>query len=268
MNEIEKLTVPISIIIPTLNEEKLLPRLLESIKVQEYQPLEVIVADSPLSTDRTAEIARRYGAKVVEGGRVAIARNNGAKVAKGDIVFFLDADATLPYDYFLAETYIHFMKNNLQVGSCFLDLDTTEKMEFVNSIAPHIAFTTWNQLKKLYAVTKKVFADSGTGIIAKKEVFDALGGFREEKEFIGEDTEFSKRAVESGFKYMVLPVRIITSGRRYDNPKKATSAFLSTILTSAIIGLGFYNSDRILKFVVNLYGELGGGTTKKGPKKK
>ena len=73
----------LSIIIPTYNEEEYLPVLLESIKKQNFNDYEVIVADAN-STDRTREIAKEYGCLIVDGGLPAVGRNNGAKVAKGE----------------------------------------------------------------------------------------------------------------------------------------------------------------------------------------
>ncbi len=73
----------ISIIIPTLNEEKYLPKLLRSIKEQDFkEELEIIVADAN-SEDKTREIAKKFSCKIVEGGLPAKARNEGAKIAKG-----------------------------------------------------------------------------------------------------------------------------------------------------------------------------------------
>ena len=57
----------LSIIIPTYNEEEYLPKLLESIKMQDFTDYEVIVADAN-SKDNTRKIATDYGAKVVDGG--------------------------------------------------------------------------------------------------------------------------------------------------------------------------------------------------------
>lgn len=67
----------ISIIVPTKNEERYLPGLLKSIKKQTVQPYEIIVADAG-STDRTVEIAKKYGAKVIKGGIPQVGRNKGA----------------------------------------------------------------------------------------------------------------------------------------------------------------------------------------------
>ena len=94
----------LSIIIPTYNEEDYLPVLLDSIKEQNFDDYEVLVADAN-SKDRTREIAEEYGCIVVDGGLPAVGRNNGAKVAKGDILLFLDSDLKLNDVYLLFVIY-------------------------------------------------------------------------------------------------------------------------------------------------------------------
>lgn len=54
----------LSIIIPTLNEEKYLPRLLDSIYKQDFKNYEIIVSDAG-SSDKTFEVAKRYGTKFI-----------------------------------------------------------------------------------------------------------------------------------------------------------------------------------------------------------
>ena len=88
----------LSIIIPTKNEEYYLPKLLESIKRQDYKNYEIIVADAG-SKDKTRDVARKSGCKVVKGGLPSIGRNNGAKYAKGELLLFLDADTVLPENF-------------------------------------------------------------------------------------------------------------------------------------------------------------------------
>ena len=88
----------LSIIIPARNEEHNLPTLLSSITTQSVQPCEIIVVDD-LSTDRTAEVARQSGARIIrsqplpEGWRGKTwACHQGAQAATGDWLLFLDAD--------------------------------------------------------------------------------------------------------------------------------------------------------------------------------
>ena len=61
----------VTLIIPALNEEKYLPQTLESIKQLERQPDELIVVNAQ-SEDKTEQIAKSYGAKIVTVDRRSI----------------------------------------------------------------------------------------------------------------------------------------------------------------------------------------------------
>ena len=87
----------LSVIIPALNEEKTIAHTLE--RVRGGSVWEVIVA-SGRSTDRTREIARAFGATVVEsapgrGPQLAA----GVAAATGDTLLFLHADTSLPLGF-------------------------------------------------------------------------------------------------------------------------------------------------------------------------
>jgi glycosyltransferase involved in cell wall biosynthesis len=56
----------LSIIIPTLNEEKNISRILSAIKREKIDDLEVIIADAG-SKDKTIEIAKSFGCVVTKG---------------------------------------------------------------------------------------------------------------------------------------------------------------------------------------------------------
>jgi glycosyltransferase involved in cell wall biosynthesis len=91
-----------SIVIPGYNEERFLPRLLDSIDAAREAygggpgAIEVILADNA-STDSTASVAASRGCRVVSVERrvIAAARNGGARAARGEIVCFMDADARI-----------------------------------------------------------------------------------------------------------------------------------------------------------------------------
>ncbi len=103
----------ISIIIPTLNEERYVGTCLESLKKQSYKgPFEIIVADGG-STDKTLEIARMYTNKVVvTKGPVGAGRNAGVKWATGNILAFIDADCIAPKNW-LSEIDASFGKSSV-----------------------------------------------------------------------------------------------------------------------------------------------------------
>ena len=101
--------IEISLIIPAYNEERYIPRLLDTIDVARERfrlgedVVEVVVADN-MSTDRTAEIASDRGCVVarVEKRAIACARNGGAKAASGRILAFVDADQRIHPETFNA----------------------------------------------------------------------------------------------------------------------------------------------------------------------
>ena len=92
--------ISVSVIIPTYNRARLLPRCLDSALSQELQPLEIILVDDG-STDSTRDLVRRDypGVKLISQANqgVSAARNAGIRAAAGDWLAFLDSDdAWLP----------------------------------------------------------------------------------------------------------------------------------------------------------------------------
>jgi glycosyltransferase involved in cell wall biosynthesis len=99
----------VSVVIPAYNEEKLLPLCLESLKRQTVRPDEVIVVDNN-SVDKTAEIAKSYGATVIREKKqgMSFARNAGFDAAKYGIIARCDADSILRPEW------IERIKNNFE----------------------------------------------------------------------------------------------------------------------------------------------------------
>jgi glycosyltransferase involved in cell wall biosynthesis len=88
----------LSVIVPVHNGAMYLSRCLESLRQSEYPHFEVIVVDD-CSTDSSAEIAKRYGARCFRTPHIlgpAGARNMGVAYALAGIFVFVDADVVLP----------------------------------------------------------------------------------------------------------------------------------------------------------------------------
>ncbi len=88
----------ISVVIPTMNEEESIGEVMDEVNMalsgREY---EVLIVDTK-STDKTREIARSKGAKVIDEPRRGYGRayKTGFEAAEGDIIATLDADCTYP----------------------------------------------------------------------------------------------------------------------------------------------------------------------------
>ncbi|HNT89861.1 MAG TPA: glycosyltransferase family A protein, partial [Candidatus Hydrogenedentes bacterium] len=89
------MAIQFSVVIPAHNEEAVIALCLRSLEAMDYprERYEVIVVDDA-STDRTAEIAREFGARVIteKCASIAAVRNRGAREARGEIIAHLDAD--------------------------------------------------------------------------------------------------------------------------------------------------------------------------------
>lgn len=172
----------ISVIIPTLNESRYLPRLLKSLRNQTLKDFEVIVADAG-SHDSTREIAEIYGARVVQGGLPGVGRNAGARDSLGEFLFFIDADVTVPGD-FLEKAYFEMQEKFYDLASCrFKPLSSQLVDRFIHSGMYLI-------LKVNHKINPMAF---GFCIISSKRLFERVNGF-DETVILAEDCDFVKRA--------------------------------------------------------------------------
>ena len=195
----------LSIIIPTYNEEEYLPVLLDSIKKQNFEDYEVIIADAN-STDKTREIASEYGCIITEGGMPAVGRNNGAKIAKGEYLLFLDSDLKLTDDY-LRDTVYEFQMERLGIAITQMKA-LSKKSE--DQLLHYLANQFMIGVEKI-----KPHGAGCYGIIAKKELHEKCGGFNEDLTF-GEDSDYIKRLGKvERFKVLRKP-RIGVSTRRLE----------------------------------------------------
>ena len=109
----------VSVIIPTLNEEKYIKKTLLALKHQDYAgKFEIIVVDSH-SKDKTVKIAEKFSDKVIQTDRrgVGRARNEGAKAATGKLLIFLDGD-TIVLPNLLSEFVKSFEKKKVIAVTC------------------------------------------------------------------------------------------------------------------------------------------------------
>jgi glycosyltransferase involved in cell wall biosynthesis len=201
--------VTVSIVVPTLNEEKYLPRLLESLNWQTRTDFEVIVADAA-SADGTLEVAQQWNCRLAPGGRPAQGRNQGARLAQGQYLLFLDADVTVPPS-FIEDLLAKMELKQLAVASGFIIPDSRRLVDHVL-----LFLSNWYHFV-LQLVSPHA---SGFYIAARKTLHDRIGGFNEEV-WMAEDHDYVVRAARHGkFRYLRHP-RVHFSTRRFDKEGRA-----------------------------------------------
>jgi len=233
----------LSIIIPALNEEKYLPLLLKEIKKQNFaDDLEIIVADAG-SEDKTVEIAKNYGCKIVQGGLPAKGRNEGAKIAQGDIFLFMDADNIYLPENFLKNLLEEFEKRKLDVASfpiyptSISDLPSTTKDEIIKNGGgvnlngngfDKFAYKIYNSF--VWSI-QRFSAYATNSVLVRKNIHQKIGGFDEEIK-IAEDHFYAKTARKFG-KFGFIKTRpVLTSTRRFEKDGR-----LKTYLKYLIAGI-------------------------------
>lgn len=175
----EKLPL-VSVIIPAYNAETYLSDAIESVLGQNYQPLEILVVDDG-SSDRTAEIAKEYGARIryvyQTNAGPAAARNAGINLANGEIIGFLDADDLWSKNFLTTLVNILVESPTIEIAQGVI-----EDVPLAESVLPenYPAYQFINLGSALY----------------RRTVFDKISGFDETMRY-GEDMDFFLRAWEN-----------------------------------------------------------------------
>ncbi|MFA5077415.1 MAG: glycosyltransferase [Candidatus Micrarchaeia archaeon] len=181
----------VSIIMPTLNEEKYLIEALESIKNQgDRISYELIVIDGG-STDRTIGIAKKYADLILHEPvkKIGVARNTGAFRARGEYLVCANGD-TIYAKGWLKNIIKPFEKRNIVAVTGRIlpkDGDIVDKV-FANSILHPTAY--------LLSKVKMHYVDSSS-MAMRRDIFLKVGGF-DSKLKSGEDTELLKRMKKHG----------------------------------------------------------------------
>jgi rSAM/selenodomain-associated transferase 2 len=195
----------ISIIIPTLNEEIIIESTLKNLRMHiRNTPHEIIVSDGG-SCDKTVAIAEKFALVVKSEKGKAIQLNEGARRAAGDILFFVQADTTIPQGA-LETIELKIYKQGYDGGG-FSNVfsEHNKKIKTLGRILNFRIFTNDHQKNLIF------FGDNG--IFCKREVFDRLDGFKLIP--IMEDYDFSKR-MRNRFKAVrILDPKLIMSSRRF-----------------------------------------------------
>lgn len=225
----------LSVIIPARNEECNLPHLLESLMSQTFPPFEIIVVDD-FSNDRTKEIAKSYGVKVIIGSTLpegwtgkSWAVWNGYLHASGDVLAFLDADIRMAPNALesLMKAREH-AKGVISVVPFHHTEKLYEKFALIMNILGIFAFTSvferGNPKKGLY----------GSCILALREDYEKINGHESVKSEVLDDLLIGSKFIEAGIPvtnfigYGLVSFRMYPSGIRSEIEGFSKGAVLST----------------------------------------
>ena len=219
----------ISFVIPAHNEARLIGRTIEALHAAARAcdcAYEIIVVDDD-STDTTADVAARSGARVVHvtARQIAVVRNAGARAALGRRFVFVDADTIVPAPVLRA---VNEAFDGGAVGG-------GAPARFDGSVPVYGRLGVWMWL----AVQRRFRLASGCLLFATRQAFEACGGF-DQTRFVGEDVELSWRLHRQG-RFVIVGEPVVTSGRMV----RAYSAIETTGLIAGMLRHGpFFHRQR------------------------
>jgi len=205
----------VSVVIPAYNEEKALPKCLESVMNQKGASTkneegkiyyEVIVVDNN-SKDKTAEIAEKVGARVISEfcQGVVFAFEKGFRAVKSDIVLMTDAD-TIVSSSWIKRIYEEYKKNNKVVGVAG-GFDYDRKGIYWYLLSRVMMANFW-----------LLTTSSGYNMSYRKSALAKVGGINTGVN-LGSDVDIFQRLKKVGKCKYIPSIKVITSGRRFEKPE-------------------------------------------------
>ncbi len=221
---------PVSVVVPALDEARVLPDLLRDLALQQDAVLEVVVADGG-SSDGTPRVVRELGPRLPfpvrivpgppgRGGQM----NRGAAAARGGELLFLHADTRLPRHDLLARAARAMHRERHRRGT--------------HRVAGHFGLrfrrTRPGAALAYYLIEARSFLNrphtitGDQGLWIARRYFEELGGFDDTLPYL-EDLRLARRIFETGI-WITLPGWIHTSARRFEaegiGPRLALNAVI------------------------------------------
>lgn len=228
------MSLPISIIIPTLNEAANLKRLLPYLfEICSQNNSEIIISDGG-SQDGTVAIAQSFGAKIVRSNRAsrAIQMNLGSQNANGEIYYFVHADTKPPPSF--KEDILNAVLEGFKAGRYQSKYQSSNPFLRINAY-----FTRYNW---------RICQGGDQGLFVCKSIFKELGGFSE-KHLLMEDYDLTDK-LNSQYPFKVLEKATSISGRKYES-----NSYIRVNLANYIIYSLYYKGVKQEK-LIKLYKKL------------
>jgi glycosyltransferase involved in cell wall biosynthesis len=231
----------ISVVIPAYNEEKYLPSCLGAIKKQTFKDFELIVVDNN-SKDKTAKVARKYGARVVKETKQGMipARERGFKEAEAEIIARTDADTVVAPDW-LEVIYETFQKKTEVVAMTGPWLSPNRKLP--DKITQSYSYFISVRLGKMMSGHVYLL---GPNYALRKSVWKKVKVIKDDRK-VHEDIDLSCHLANEGEILYNHKMKVICSYRRVtENPFKGLANYMGEYPIRYIKTL-YHNKDGVFR---------------------
>lgn len=217
----------LSIVIPTLNEEKYLPLLLGDLVAQTNKSFEVVIVDGN-SEDKTVQEAQRFRQRLkmhvikVARRNLSYQRNIGGSKARGEYLLVLDADTRVE------PTFIETLTLEILKDRALIYLPT------ILPINTKILYRVLFKISNIFVLVSQYWDrpfPTQAAMVFKRDFFMALGGYtvhasQDKKKFFPDDHDIIHRAKKEGVKAKVLRLVFVkVSQRRFDRNSELKTFF-------------------------------------------
>jgi len=185
----------VSVIVPCYNGGRFLDGLMGSLDRQTFRDFEIVIVDDGSTDPETLRKLASLGdrARVIrqENGGPSVARNRGVREARADILFMLDCDDTIE-PTFLAEAVAALEAAGPEIGMVFSDLRLV-------GAETGLVSRYFNRFDLLFTNTM------ASGLVLRRSVFEAVGGYDPTMREGYEDWDFSLRLARAGYRGKGIP---------------------------------------------------------------
>ncbi len=209
----------VSVAIPAYNEVGYIDKLLKSLRAQTV-PCEIVVCDNN-STDKTAQVAKRYADKVVHEPRKGISYsfNAACRAASGELVAMTGADCEVPKDWI--ERFLPFFRDK-RIIACYGPVHSTGR-----SYRRTLKFFSY--FDKVIVKLKISWGVSDANLIIRKSVLEKVGYFDTRVQML-EDSMLMKRIRRYG-KLRFLSDNIVKTSPRRLEKEGAKKVFIDRTIS-------------------------------------
>jgi GT2 family glycosyltransferase len=211
--------VKVSFVIPNYQGEKLLRACLQSIYAQETDiPYEIIVVDDGSSDGSVEMVCAVFPTvKIIANRRnqgPAMSKNIGASKARGDFVAFLDNDVELD-PHWLQSIYGRLAAEGDKAGACASHILLNGFRSVLNSTGGFVDLLGYAWDRGIFEEDTNSFSQNtrvmyacSAAMLARKAVFDMVGGFDRHYRYLYEDVDLGWRMNACGYSVIYEPTAI------------------------------------------------------------